>query len=639
MALVAIEGPPSNIPGGVPASPGGAADGGGALWQDAASVKEAVERLTAVGPSSLGALDDVKRQLRASTKHHFEFAQSGGIKALYGLLTKGNSIMQMKSMVALEALAANEDTRPFFRETPVVELILRLIRSSGRKPQSKRRQIAGEIIRLLAGCQPRSGTPLNRQFSSGMRRMGGSCIPEALFQVECFRERPLPLWYHTSNSILPWGTEAVGCLVDLLMSNVAEHIHDAAQRAIKKILHVSQFTTHIILEKRDIAALVDLITAVHPTAVLAMKVLTFVCIMHPSNEVTFVRTGGLEAIVQAMRTDALCGSVCGEMAAWTAYHFGATSIENAERLLEVGVADVLVETLQSPDYCCREAAARAALSILQTTDKAGNDGRVMFCEANAIPAILGVIQDGGYHSRQQEVLLDIIRMAVELAKVEEYRKEMLRAGAPETMNEGLTGCSLPVLEASKKLQKLLMSSSALRNKPWLTPMHQIVPPQGWMTDGCSGKWLQSVQLCFRKKESYRIHDTEAVAANALAGAPLDLGRWPRQQIGGPKNRQQLEWVEAWDSAGAERSAGNAGNSHDNLGTIDEHRISDGGLTEGRVRSPLSMTSLPARRGIGRHSLEPQDSAKGLMSNSLDFGTSDVSQSASQSDLFATRDFI
>ncbi|CAD7702531.1 unnamed protein product [Ostreobium quekettii] len=622
----------SSITGGGLTSGSQGGDSGDEPWGDREWVREAVDRLGAVTPTNLDALDDVKRQLRGSTRLHFDFTQCGGIKALQGLLAKGNSIIQMKCMVSLEALAANEDVRSSFRETGVVEFILRLIQSSARKPHSKRRHSGGEIIRLLAGCQPRCGTPLNSRCTSDMRRVGGPSVPEAMFQVECLRERPLPLWYHTSNSILPWGTEAVACLVDILMANVGDRIQEAAEHIIKKILHVSQFTAHIIIEKRDIAALVELVTVVNPTAVLGMKVLTFLCIMHPSNEVTFVRTGGLTAMVQAMRADALSGTVCGEMAAWSTAYFGSKSVENAERLLEMGVADVLVEMLQSTDYCSREAAARAMLCTLQSMAQAGSDGRIMFCEANAIPAILGVVQDGGYHSRQQEVLLDLIRIASEFARVEEYRKEMLRAGAPETMNEGLTGCSAAVLDASKKLQKLLMPNRVLRPRQWPSqPMFQ--PPESWMGDGCGGRLLQSVSLCFRRSESYRIHDADAVAANALAGAPLDLCHWssqPVEEVPQIRTRNRMEWVEyAWEDSPRGR---------ENLDTIDEHQVSNSGLTDVMRTALYSETSPPTRRGIGRHSLEPrvhQEGFKGPSSASL----TGRSTSGSQSDLFASDDFV
>lgn len=39
-----------------------------------------------------------------------------------------------------------------------------------------------------------------------------------IMQLDGYRERPLPLWYYTVNPILPWDSEVVSCLVDMLMN-------------------------------------------------------------------------------------------------------------------------------------------------------------------------------------------------------------------------------------------------------------------------------------------------------------------------------------------------------------------------------------------------------------------------------------
>lgn len=130
--------------------------------------------------------------------------------------------------------------------------------------------------------------------------------------------------------------------------------------------------------------------------------------MHPSNEVTFVRTGGLEGLVKAMRSDNI-GSISGEMAAWVVAYFASRSPENGVKIVEAGGAEALVELLHSPDYCSREASARACISMLTCWTNQKNAVRKRFGEANAIPALLSALQDGQYESREQAVLLDLLR--------------------------------------------------------------------------------------------------------------------------------------------------------------------------------------------------------------------------------------
>lgn len=55
-------------------------------------------------------------------------------------------------------------------------------------------------------------------------------------------------------------------------ADLGPNVHETAERAIKKILRVRELTRHIILDKRDVADLVSVISSMHSTAAVAMKV-------------------------------------------------------------------------------------------------------------------------------------------------------------------------------------------------------------------------------------------------------------------------------------------------------------------------------------------------------------------------------
>lgn len=100
------------------------------------------------------------------------------------------------------------------------------------------------------------------------------------------RERPLPLWYHSVHPTLPWDSETVSSLVDLLLSGTSSHLlpgpnapldavedgQKCARRVIKKILYCGQMSQHIVIDSPDVAELVRMIASMHSTAVIAIKV-------------------------------------------------------------------------------------------------------------------------------------------------------------------------------------------------------------------------------------------------------------------------------------------------------------------------------------------------------------------------------
>lgn len=105
------------------------------------------------------------------------------------------------------------------------------------------------------------------------------------------RERPLPLWYHSVHPTLPWDSETVSSLVDLLLSGTSfqfllrpppppssssldavEDGQKCARRVIKKILYCGQISQHIVIDSPDVAELVRMIASMHSTAVIAIKV-------------------------------------------------------------------------------------------------------------------------------------------------------------------------------------------------------------------------------------------------------------------------------------------------------------------------------------------------------------------------------
>lgn len=191
--------------------------------------------------------------------------------------------------------------------------------------------------------------------------------------------------------------------------------------------------------------------------------------MHPSNDITFVRTGGLESLIIALKLDSV-GSESGEMAAWTMSYFAGSSKESAEMLVEKGATEVLVEMLHSPDYCSREAAANACLTLLESK---GKKKLVMekLKDANAIPAFLSVLQDRQYNPRQQIIYMDALKSLMILSKSERYRREMLDACALETLGEGKEAYNKAVRDAASALERTMTMKSSKITLPWKKTDH------------------------------------------------------------------------------------------------------------------------------------------------------------------------
>lgn len=131
------------------------------------------------------------------------------------------------------------------------------------------------------------------------------------------------------------------------------------------------------------------------------------CIMHPSNEITFIRTGGFESLVKAIRSDNI-GNICGEMAAWSIAYFASRSVDNCEKIVNSGGAEALVELLHSPDKCAREASARACVVLLRNFGKSNHAIRRKFGDANAIPALLSALRDGQSQGESESIMMDVL---------------------------------------------------------------------------------------------------------------------------------------------------------------------------------------------------------------------------------------
>ena len=84
-------------------------------------------------------------------------------------------------------------------------------------------------------------------------------------------------------------------------------------------------------------------------------------------------------------------------------------------------------------------------------------------------------------------------MLTDLAKEDQYRREILHAGGLETMTEGMTGCCRQVLDASKELKKLLFPSRVRWKLDWHPPHRKthtsITPMERWSGDGKIGRKL------------------------------------------------------------------------------------------------------------------------------------------------------
>ncbi|GMH36430.1 hypothetical protein BSKO_04298 [Bryopsis sp. KO-2023] len=615
----------------------------GLYWADSVAVKEAVEGLRLVTSSNVSPLEAVREQLSVNGKWHAEFVAQGGAKALCELLSSGSTGIHRKCMQALESLATNEETRHICRDSNIVEVLLKMIRPSNRQSRSKRKDKAGEIIKLLAGCQQRESGVSAR--SSETRNMGSSM---GIFRMDCYRERPLPLWYHTTNPILPWDAEAVSCLVDMLMTDLTKRGHEAAQRIIKKILHVSQYTRHIILDKRDIADMVDVISSVHSSAMLAMKVVTYVAIMHPSNDITFVRTGGLEGLVQAMRSDNI-GSICGEMAAWTVAYFAAMSPENARKVADAGGGEALVELLHSPDFCSREASARACVCMLRSATSRNSAVRQKLGEANAIPALLSVLQDGQYHSRQQAVVMDVLRALMEMAKTQEYRREILEAGGIATISEGAEKSSKPIRDASDQLQKLVLSRSAR--------LRMALRSRNKKSSGFAHRLARGMLRIFRQKSSAQpngLFEPGTMGPDAISGSPK-IGRWPTRNYADLARQRNLQRQRAHStvsltSFGAFANGQSNQRSNDTIGEFTESFLASASAPSATMGASQRENEQKETWGAGNRapSIDPPTAPEDLAvvvvtlntqsSCSDDYLHRSIFTKSSRSDLIATRDF-
>lgn len=131
------------------------------------------------------------------------------------------------------------------------------------------------------------------------------------------------------------------------------------------------------------------------------------CIMHPSNEITFVRTGGFESLLQAIKSDNI-GNICGEMAAWAIAYFASKSVDSCHKIVNFGGAEALVELLHSSDKCAREASARACVALLRNLGKSNFAIRQKFGDANAIPALLSALRDGQSQERSESIVMDVL---------------------------------------------------------------------------------------------------------------------------------------------------------------------------------------------------------------------------------------
>eukprot|EP00210_Caulerpa_lentillifera_P004894 g4670.t1 len=456
------------------------------FWTDASAVKDAVERLSEVDRDWVKPLDEVKEQLSTNPNRHGDFLQFGGVKAsfhcypdpliftqeLWRLLKSGNSIIQRKCLRSIEILAISDEPRKHLREIGIGDTLLELIRASSSKPDSTRRAKAAQILKLIAGNSnsarlfddiPPKKQPSRKNKKSFSLHYGrdnqasSSNANHHCAARDPSRERPLPLWYHSVHPTLPWDSETVSALVDLLMSDAVEDSQKCARHVIKKILYYGHISQHVVIDLSDIAELVRMIASMHSTAVIAIKAVTYASIMHSANGQNFIRSGGLEALVNATKSDNI-GSICGELAAWSVSHFCENFAGSGKKVIDANGAEALLELAHSFDYCSREAAVHAMVVMLKKSDQDKALVVERLADGGLTQSLLDILKDGQQdHPRKLSILNDTFKALLEIIKYPKYRQEVLDLGGVEITRRSLSQCIKPVDELAKKLLRWLSS--------------------------------------------------------------------------------------------------------------------------------------------------------------------------------------
>lgn len=570
--------------------PSADSSGGPNAYQDLASLIAALPQITA---NNYDALTDVRALLGSSTEAQAQFISAGGATVLCQLLHHESAMIQKKVLKAL-LLVAQPIHVAGLLEHGTVDALFQVF--FGFKKSSRRKQLTGEVLKSLAGC------PAVPEDSA--RDEEGPSHKDARFWAT-------PLWIKQGVGKEPaWDQEAIACLVDgvLMADSAPMTIKKVAERTILKLLSLFHHTRKVIVDKQLMDELVGAIKGQSSCSEALMKVATCLTLMHASNEVTFVRCGGLDVLVEAARSDS-SGSVGGEMATWCLLHFVDAKEEHAVRAVLLGAVEALSQQLYSPEVTCRHAAAATLHSLLKRDDKSGAvKQRVV--ESNGIPALLSALQDTHPRLHQAAATRLILKILLDLVQSPQYKEEVERAGGQDMIKETVDHSDKEVAELSKKLLKRVGRTTLKESLMKRFSIGSRSKGRSKFSQGSFNSAQEPVKFDF-DLEYYNIQASEASRAGSRFGDKVkSMFRRPASVSGGsvrgfpvsvPKARGP-----ASDRGGLNRhhSIGNSGRRSLAADDFDNRSVGSDTQSVASLASTVSMT--PA----GRRQLQKALSGKG-----------------------------